>query len=163
VYLVKLTPHWGQRETMVAYYQARASDKEKLVAYQMNWKGENFYTGNRMATWVSTGAKFKEWLKKQREKGVKTMFFTTEHSRVGTLKKELDNPKQFELLTDDKVNNKFFLAKVTFDDLPAPGAAEEGATEATPAGPGAARTSGKSVKPAAPARKSPTAANDKPD
>jgi hypothetical protein len=164
VYLVKLAPHWGQRETMVAYYQQRESDKEKLVAYQMNWKGENFYTGNRMATWVSSGAKFKEWVKKQREKGVKTMFFTTEHSRVGTLKKELDNPKQFELLTDDKVNNKFFLAKVTFDELPAESA---DSPDTAPAAPGAARAAGKTAKPSrtAPSASAKTAPGnaDKPD
>jgi hypothetical protein len=117
VYLVQLAPHWGQRETMVAYYQHRKNPKEKLVAYQMNWKGENFYTGNYMATWASSGTKFKDWVKKQREKGVTAMYFTTEHSRVGTLKKELDNPKNFELLTDPTLNNKFFLARVDFEPL----------------------------------------------
>jgi 4-amino-4-deoxy-L-arabinose transferase-like glycosyltransferase len=139
-YLVKLTPHWGQRETIVKYFQTRANENEKLVAYQMNWKGENFYTGNRMATWVSSGVKFKEWIAKQRERGVKSMFFTTEHARLGTLKKELDNPKQFEVLTNDTLNNKFFLAKVTFDELPAGGTAAKapGAASAKPvAKPGA--------------------------
>lgn len=162
VYLVKLAPHWGQRETMVAYYQQRESDKEKLIAYQMNWKGENFYTGNRMATWVSSGAKFKEWVKKQREKGVRTMFFTTEHSRVGTLKKELDNPKQFELLTDDKVNNKFFLAKVTFDELPED-STESSASDTAPAG--AARKTPKPSRtaPSASGKTAPGNNADKPD
>ena len=83
----------------------------------MNWKGENFYTGNRMATWVSTGKKFKDWVKKQRRKGVDTMFFTTEHTRMRTLKRELDNPAGFEQLTDETLNNKFFLAKVEFAPL----------------------------------------------
>jgi 4-amino-4-deoxy-L-arabinose transferase-like glycosyltransferase len=164
VYLVKLTPHWGQRETLVTYYQQRKSPEEKLVAYQMNWKGENFYTGNRMATWVSSGAKFKEWIKKQREKGVRTMFFTTEHTRANTLKKELDSPKQFEILTDDKLNNKFFLAKVTFDEL-APGAAADAKTAKPPAAkPGAAKP--RPSPSAAASQKAPSAApanTDKPD
>lgn len=119
VYLIRIAPHWGQRETMVAYYQHRAGPEEPLVAYQMNWKGENFYTGNRMATFVSSGAKFKQWIERQRKKGVRTMFFTTEHTRINSLKRELDKPKQFEVLTDARLNNKFLLAKVVFDELPA--------------------------------------------
>jgi hypothetical protein len=117
VYLMKISPHWGQRETMMAYYQHRKNSKEKLVAYQMNWKGENFYTGNYMATFVSSGKKFKKWIKKQRRKGVGTMFFTTEHSRIRSLKRELSDPDDFELLTDETLNNKFFLARVHFDKL----------------------------------------------
>jgi hypothetical protein len=83
VYMVKTAPHWGQRETIAAYYLDRASSKQQLVAYQMNWKGENFYTGNRIAAFVQTGKKFKEWLDQQRKKGVRVLYFTTEHSRVG--------------------------------------------------------------------------------
>ena len=30
----------------------------------MNWKGENFYTGNRLPAFVSTGAKFKNGSKR---------------------------------------------------------------------------------------------------
>jgi 4-amino-4-deoxy-L-arabinose transferase-like glycosyltransferase len=117
IYLMQIAPHWGQRETIVAYYKNRTSD-EKLVAYQMNWKGENFYTGNRMATFVASGAKFKKWIKKRRRDGEHTMFFTTEHSRLSSLQKELGKPENFELLTDETFNNKFFLAKVVFDELP---------------------------------------------
>ncbi len=117
VYLNQLAPHWGQRETMLAYYQHRDNPKQELVAYQMNWKGENFYTGNRMATFVSTGKKFKDWVKKERKKGIDTMFFTTEHTRKRTLKRELGNPDGFEQLTDETLNNKFFVAKVEFGPL----------------------------------------------
>ena len=60
-----------------------------LVAYQMNWKGENFYTGNHVPAFVSTGSTFTTWLKKQRETGVKVMYFITEHGRIGGLKSEV--------------------------------------------------------------------------
>ena len=50
--------HWGQHEVIAAYYADRASPDEQLVAYQMNWKGENFYTGNHVPAFVSTGATF---------------------------------------------------------------------------------------------------------
>jgi len=112
VYLIKVSPHWGQRETVMAYYTRRAGPAEPLVAYQMNWKGENFYTGNRLPAFVSSGAKFKTWVQEQRDKGVKVVFFTTEHSRLSTLKSELGTVKKFEALTDKALNNKFFLARV---------------------------------------------------
>ena len=49
----------------------------------MNWKGENFYTGNKIPAYVSSGAPFTQWVKQQKEKGTKVMFFVTEHSRIG--------------------------------------------------------------------------------
>jgi hypothetical protein len=111
VYLVQAAPHWGQRETLLAYYQHRSSPGEPIVAYQMNWKGENFYTGNRIPAFVSSGKKFKDWVAEQKEQGVRVMYFTTEHGRIGSLKRELDNPKSFETITDKKLNNKFALAR----------------------------------------------------
>lgn len=117
IYLVELSPHWGQRETIAAYYQHRQSPEEPLVAYQMNWKGENFYTGNRMATFVSSGKKFTRWIEKQRERGKQTFFFTTEHTRISRLKRELKDPEQFDVLTNKELNNKFALARATFPPL----------------------------------------------
>lgn len=118
-YLVELSPHWGQRETIAAYYQQRQSAQEPLVAYQMNWKGENFYTGNRMATFVSSGKKFKRWIEQQRERGKQTFYFTTEHTRLSRLKRELGEPEQFEVLTTKELNNKFALARAVFPPLEA--------------------------------------------
>ena len=112
VYLVAAAPHWGQRETILAYYAARKGPQEPFVAYQMNWKGENFYTGNRVPAFVSTGAKFKTWVSDQKKKGVSVMFFTTEHSRISALKSELGSVKDFKLLTGRELNNKFTLARV---------------------------------------------------
>ena len=77
----------------------------------MNWKGENFYTGNRVPAFVSTGAKFKTWVAEQKKKGVKVMFFTTEHTRVSSLKSELGTVKCFKVLTTRELNNKFLLAR----------------------------------------------------
>ena len=99
VYLVRAAPHWGQRETILEYYKRRQRDEEPLVAFQMNWKGENFYTGNRIPAFVSTGAKFKRWLEEQREHGTRVLFFTTEHSRESGLKSELGKVQRFEQLT----------------------------------------------------------------
>jgi hypothetical protein len=112
VYLVRAAPHWGQRETILEYYKRRQGKEEPLVAYQMNWKGENFYTGNHIPAFVSTGSKFKSWLDEERERGTRVLFFTTEHSRESTLKTELGKLKKYERLTSKEQNNKFFLARV---------------------------------------------------
>ena len=114
VYLVSASPHWGQRETILAYYAARKGPEEPFVAYQMNWKGENFYTGNRVPAFVSSGAKFKSWISEQKKKGTKVMFFTTEHSRIASLKSELGPVKDFKVLTDRTLNNKFTIARAAF-------------------------------------------------
>jgi hypothetical protein len=107
---MKTAPHWGQHEIMEAYYRDRKDPKEMLIAYQMNWKGENFYTSNHVPAFVSTGSTFTNWLKDQKAKGVHTMYFVTEHGRVGGLKSEVA-PKQYTELTDKTLNNKFVLIR----------------------------------------------------
>jgi len=111
VYFVQISPHWGQRETIMTYYRRRASPEEPLIAYQLNWKGENFYTGNKIPAFVSSGKRFTEWVESQKKSGVTVMFFTTEHSRVGSLTRELGQTKKFELLTTPELNDKFVLAR----------------------------------------------------
>ena len=111
VYMVKTSPHWGQHEVIEAYYRDRKGADEQLVAYQMNWKGENFYTGNHIPAFVSSGATFQTWLKKQKdEKGAKVMYFVTEHSRLGGLRGEV-GAKSYKELTDKTVCNKFVLVR----------------------------------------------------
>jgi 4-amino-4-deoxy-L-arabinose transferase-like glycosyltransferase len=116
VYFPRTAPHWGQRETIEAYYKNRRSPDEPIVGYQMNWKGENFYTGNHIPAFVSTGEKFKQWVREQRDRGVRTFFFVTEQGRVSGLKAELGNPTNAESLVDRRTNNKFTLVRVTFQD-----------------------------------------------
>jgi hypothetical protein len=115
VYLVKAAPHWGQREVIEAYYKMRGRPEEPIVAYQMNWKGENFYTGNQTPAFVSSGAPFTTYVRAQQDKGIKTLWFVTEHSRTSALKNEVGNPKTFDIVTDKRVNNKFCLVKAVFD------------------------------------------------
>jgi len=114
VYLFELAPHWGQRTNVIQYLQQRDSEDPPLVAYQMNWKGENFYTGNRLVTFVKTGDPFTQWLKKQRLKKVKTLYITTEPSRIDRLKRELGKFDRFTVLTSERDNNKFVVARVDF-------------------------------------------------
>jgi 4-amino-4-deoxy-L-arabinose transferase-like glycosyltransferase len=115
VYLFKAAPHWGQREVLEAYYKMRGSPEEPVVAYQMNWKGENFYTGNKIPAFVSSGATFTNWIKAQQDKGIKTIWFVTEHSRTSALRNEAGSPKTFDTITDRRLNNKFCLVKAVFN------------------------------------------------
>jgi 4-amino-4-deoxy-L-arabinose transferase-like glycosyltransferase len=110
VYMAKTSPHWGQHEVIEAYYANRAGPDEPLVAYQMNWKGENFYTSNHVPAFVSSGANFTNWMKTQREKGVKVMYFVTEHSRTGGLRSEVGG-KAYKEITDKALCNKFVLVR----------------------------------------------------
>jgi 4-amino-4-deoxy-L-arabinose transferase-like glycosyltransferase len=112
VYVVKVAPHWGQRETIFEYYRRRRGPEEPLAAYQMNWKGENFYTGNHVPAFVASGAKFKSYISEQRDQGTRVIYFTTEHSRESSLKMDLGKITRFERLTTKALNNKFFLARV---------------------------------------------------
>ena len=113
VYMEKTAQHWGQHEMIAAYYSDRASPSELLVAYQMNWKGENFYTGNQIPAFVSTGSTFTTWLKKKKEEGVKVMYFITEHGRIGGLKSEVA-AKAYREVTDKALCNKFILVRAEF-------------------------------------------------
>ncbi len=110
VYFLKTSPHWGQHEVIEAYYRDRKGPAEQIVAYQMNWKGENFYTGNHVPAFVSSGSAFTDWLKKEKEKGARVMYFVTEHSRVGGLKSEVQG-KSYSELTDKRLCNKFVLVR----------------------------------------------------
>jgi hypothetical protein len=115
VYFMKTSPHWGQRETILAYNgPSRATMPGPLVAYQMNWKGENFYTGNHVPAFVSSGKKFQDYIAEEKKKGGKVFYFVTEHSRMATLQNELGPMKSFDKLTAPELNNKFGLARATF-------------------------------------------------
>jgi hypothetical protein len=111
-YLIMIAPHWGQRETVMQYYKRRANRHEWLVAYQMNWKGENIYTGNRVPAFVATGEKFRSWVAAQRSSANPVLFFTAEHSRLNSLKNEVGKFRRFDVLTDKTLNNKFALVRV---------------------------------------------------
>jgi hypothetical protein len=115
VYLFRCAPHWGQRELFTKYYGERTGADEPIVAYQLNWKGENIYTGNHVPVFVSSGLPFTSYLKAEQEHGKKTFYFVTEHSRTQALRQEIGAPKTFEQLTDARLNNKFALIRVRFD------------------------------------------------
>lgn len=108
VYMIDLSPHWGQRELVQRYYELREGPDEPLVAWQMNWKGENFYSGNRVAIFVDLdNTRLNEWV---RENQGRTAYFMLEHSRLGGLRGVLGN-STIEEITSERLNNKFLLIR----------------------------------------------------
>jgi 4-amino-4-deoxy-L-arabinose transferase-like glycosyltransferase len=108
VYMVDLSPHWSQRELVAKYYAERKGPEEPLLAYQMNWKGENYYTGNRVHVFVDLdNKKLLEWVEKNKGK---TVFIVLEHSRLERLKRILPG-RDLKSLTTVRDCNKFVLVK----------------------------------------------------
>jgi 4-amino-4-deoxy-L-arabinose transferase-like glycosyltransferase len=117
VYLIDLSPHWGQRELVQRYYEVRTGPEEPLVAWQMNWKGENFYTGNRVSVFVQLdNRELINWVNQRPDT---TAYFLLEHSRLASLRGAVRNA-EFEEVTDMALNNKFILVRARIRERPAP-------------------------------------------
>jgi 4-amino-4-deoxy-L-arabinose transferase-like glycosyltransferase len=112
VYLARAAKDGGQRGVLEAYYRdAGARPEAPLVAYQLNWKGENFYTANHVAIFVSSGPPMKAWIAGAKAKGTRTFWFVTERRRIEGLRAELGSPARFDVLTGEDVSYEFALVR----------------------------------------------------
>jgi len=118
VYMKQVSDHWSQKPLIAKYYKTRRSAEERLIAWQMYWRGENFYTANEIYEGpmkdrtVFLGDRnaenLKEYLARNRGKRV---FFIVEQSRWNTLKGLLPADARETLrAVEDQRNNKFTLA-----------------------------------------------------
>jgi len=133
VYMVKIAPHWGQRPLFEAYYRDRRSLNEPIVAFEMNWKGENFYSGGRLiefgngmgqgATSGERGSeRMRTWLTDMRTK-TKAIYFVTEFGRVskiddmlrGVLGSPPNGTRWTEQITTEAQDNKFVVVRARFN------------------------------------------------
>ncbi|NUP12604.1 MAG: glycosyltransferase family 39 protein [Polyangiaceae bacterium] len=114
VYMPTAAPHWGQRELVLRYMTESEAAPGPLVAYQMNWKGENFYTGNRVANFKETGDTFRSWLNKMKKDGQRTFYVLALPGRIRSLESELGATKELTRLTTPEQNNKFVLYRARF-------------------------------------------------
>lgn len=111
-YVARAAPDGGQRGVFAAYYRARGASRAPIVAYHLNWKGENFYSGNDVAIFISSGAPMKGWLEARRLRGDRVVFFVTERGGVGGLRAELEGvARGVEELTDRSVSAEFTLVR----------------------------------------------------
>jgi 4-amino-4-deoxy-L-arabinose transferase-like glycosyltransferase len=108
VYMIDLSPHWGQRELVKRYYERRSGPSDPLIAWQMNWKGENLYSGNHVHVFVQLDNKaINTWMEKRT--GTEA-YFLLEHSRLSSFKRMMGRRK-VEELTTARENNKFILVR----------------------------------------------------
>jgi hypothetical protein len=122
-YMIDLSNHWSQRNLFVRYHQVRnrrdsvgiGEDgrywSDPIMAYQMNWKGENFYTGNHAAM-MECGLplcheRTNDWLHHHQGQRI---FIVTEHSRSGSILGQVRSAGgSGRTITDEYDNNKFVL------------------------------------------------------
>jgi 4-amino-4-deoxy-L-arabinose transferase-like glycosyltransferase len=125
VYLIDIAPHWGQREIIFAYYDAREND-EPIIGWQLNWKGENFYTNG--AVYIFEDLDTRELERWAAEHPGERVFFVMEHARLGSLRSTLRGA-EVTPLTDTRLDNKFMTAEVIL-----PGRLGSAPSEGTPRG-----------------------------
>jgi len=119
VYMPQVSERWSQKPLIAAYYKARRSPDERLIAWQMYWRGENFYTANEIFTGpndkrtVFLGDRNAEDLKDylNRNRGTR-QFFVVERTRWNTLQGLVPEHARKSLRVVDERNNKFYLAAV---------------------------------------------------
>ncbi len=112
IYMVDVSEHWGLRELAKRYYAEREDPEEPLVAWQMNWKGENFYTGNRVHVFAETDNKrVSKWLEENEDR---TAFFVLERKRLKSFRKLIAGREIRELSTK-RDNNKFLLVELEIE------------------------------------------------
>ncbi len=136
VYLIDIAPHWGQREIIFAYYDARTND-EPIIGWQLNWKGENFYTNG--AVYIFEDLDTRELERWAAEHPGERVFFVMEHARMGSLRTTLRGA-EITPLTDTRLDNKFMTAEVILPGRPGSAPADGARRGAAPGStvPGAA-------------------------
>jgi 4-amino-4-deoxy-L-arabinose transferase-like glycosyltransferase len=118
-YMRAVAPYWSQKGPLAVYYQNRRSPEERLIAYQMYWRGETFYTSNEIyegptedrTVFDQDGAdeKLKEWI--ARNRGHRA-FFLFERGQLTRLRQMLPIESQPSFKVLDETNNKFSVAQV---------------------------------------------------
>ena len=111
VYFSDLSDHWGLRPLIHQYYSLREGPEEPLLAYQMNWKAENFYTGNRVHTFVDLDTSaLRTWVNENRGKRV---FVLIERGRMRGFLGVVGNAPHVIEHTSTRLCSKFVIAELT--------------------------------------------------
>ena len=117
-YMPATARFWSQKHLLATYYQTRRSPDEKLLVWQMYWRGENFYTANEIyegppaERTVFLGDKnvenLKAWIARHRGRRA---FFLVERSRWSQVSGMLPPEAQKSLRIIDETNMKFVLGE----------------------------------------------------
>lgn len=109
VYIMRLTPHWSNKALIATYYAMRKGPDEHLVAWEMRWRGENFYSENECEEFEKgeTSKKFFDRYKTGRH------FFIMERGRLSRFKGMLPSEKaRASVKIVDQSGDKFYLVMV---------------------------------------------------
>ena len=139
-YMVDVSRHWSQRSLFERYYKERhrRADVERtgedaryvwepMGAYQMNWKGENFYTGGRAAMLDCGDLPFcnshpqnhiPQWL--QQRRGERVWIVTERSHGSGAIAHVRATGGTAREVTDEWDQNKFVLIEATVGTGAAP-------------------------------------------
>lgn len=103
-----LAPHWGQGHIFETFYEEKKGD-EPIYAYQLNWRGETFYSRNKVLQVKESGAnqRIRQLVDRPGRE-----FIVTEQSRYHTLKNVLSPDKREKTRILDRSSNKFYLIVV---------------------------------------------------
>ncbi|MGM0597437.1 MAG: ArnT family glycosyltransferase [Myxococcota bacterium] len=70
-YIPAVAPHWSQKKLHEIYYKCRKNPSERFIAWQLNWRGENFYSKNKVLPFMSLKSeKFNAYLKRYRTRNL---------------------------------------------------------------------------------------------
>lgn len=99
-YLVALSPHWGQKNLHEIYFRARSGPEERLIAWQLNWRGENYYSKNQVIVHMQPKEtpQFKAFLRRHHGE---RFYLLMEQGRLGSFKailKSLGVEKSLEIV-----------------------------------------------------------------
>jgi 4-amino-4-deoxy-L-arabinose transferase-like glycosyltransferase len=118
VYMPDVAPYWSQKGPIATYYRERGSPEERLIAFQMYWRGETFYTKNEIyegptedrTVFDQDGAddRLKEWLVHHRGHRQYFLYERGQHAHVQSL---LPAEARGSFHVVDETNNKFTLAR----------------------------------------------------
>jgi hypothetical protein len=118
-YMMKVTPYWTQKGLIATYYKLRRSPDERLLVWQMYWRGENFYTQNEIyegppaERTIFLGDRnvenLKAWMEHHRGRRA---FFLIERVRMSSVEGMVPADAKPSLKIVDDSNMKFVLAAI---------------------------------------------------
>ncbi|MGF1511302.1 MAG: ArnT family glycosyltransferase [Myxococcota bacterium] len=103
-----LSQHWSQYHVFETYYQER-NPGEPLYAYQLNWRGETFYSRNTTLQIMKKGAnrRIRQLVERPGRE-----FILTEQRRLDSLRNSLGRDKRDKIKIIDQSNLNFYLVLV---------------------------------------------------
>jgi 4-amino-4-deoxy-L-arabinose transferase-like glycosyltransferase len=119
-FIPRLSPHWSQKSVIAAYYRARHDEHEPLVAWNLYWRGESFYSRNQLGrdpdprertewAYIDVPKALREYLPRHRGQRI---YFVVERAQLENLRSNLGPSLAESLQIVDTSNNKLYLVSV---------------------------------------------------